>query len=194
MVLSVALFAGQPSAAADRVSIVSAYLCTLLFCVVLLIGPITVITGGRLTLNQLLRRDLGIWTAVTGILHLALGTELSMNVAYLETFVEGVVSPPAPAIRQALFTWGTIGGFIVGLLFLLLLALSNNAAIRLLGASWWKRLQRSSYLAFVLTAIHGFAFQILESRSLIWIGVLAAIVTAVVAGQVAGVRALKRTR
>lgn len=157
----------------DQLSTASAWICALLFCVVLLIGPVGVLTGRPAPTNHLLRRDLGIWTALTGLLHFWLGTEESMNTAYLAAFVSGTVMPPAPDVRQSLFTWGSLLGFIVGLLFLLLMSLSNNVALRRLGAKWWKRLQRSSYFAFAFTMLHGVAFQVLESRHWVWVGVLA---------------------
>jgi len=37
--------------------------------------------------------------------------------------------------------------------------------MRSLGSVWWKRLQRTSYLGFCLTLLHGLAFQVLESRT-----------------------------
>ena len=48
------------------------------------------------------------------------------------------------------------------ILFLMLLLLSNDRSLRRLGPKWWKRLQRSSYVAIALTFYHGFAFQYLE--------------------------------
>jgi DMSO/TMAO reductase YedYZ heme-binding membrane subunit len=70
------------------------------------------------------------------------------------------------AAREQLFNWGSIFGTVVGLLFVLLLAISSDLALRRLGPKTWKRLQRSSLLAFWLTVAHGVAFQILEDRYL----------------------------
>ena len=44
------------------------------------------------------------------------------------------------------------------------------------------------YSAFALMAVHGIAYQILERRELLFVGIGAAIVLAVVTSQVAGLR------
>jgi sulfoxide reductase heme-binding subunit YedZ len=178
----------------DRLSTASAWICTLFFCAVLLIGPVSVITGRPAPTNHLLRRDLGIWTAVTGLLHFWLGTEEAMNTSYLAAFVSGTVAPPAPDVRQSLFTWGSLLGFVIGLLFLLLMGLSNNVSLRRLGGKWWKRLQRSSYFAFAFTVLHGFAFQILENRHWVWVGLLGLCTFVVAALQGRGFLARRRVR
>jgi len=110
-------------------------------------------------LNSMMRRDLGIWAGLTGLLHLYAGTVESMNQPYLEHHVAG-----EPA-RQQLFNWGASLGFAVGLLLVLLLLLSSNHALGTLGARWWKRLQRLAYAALLLTAAHGLLFQLLERRA-----------------------------
>ena len=52
-----------------------------------------------------------------------------------------------------MFGFGNDTGLIAALLFLLLLAISNDVSLRRLGAQKWKSLQRWMYAAVVLTIL-----------------------------------------
>ncbi|MGI9307696.1 MAG: ferric reductase-like transmembrane domain-containing protein, partial [Gammaproteobacteria bacterium] len=156
---------GTPERALERLSFVSAWLCFAYMSMALFVGPFFRIRYKKSVANIYLRRDVAIWAALVGLLHLVVGTEQSMNDEYLRMFVEEAARQPSPLVREMLFAWGSSIGFIVGVLYLGLLALSSDRAIRVLGIRWWKRLQKSSYLAFGLLVVHGLAFQVLEYRS-----------------------------
>lgn len=192
--LGVAAIAGPDAAAADRLSIVSAYLCLFFLMVVLLIGPAHAISRRKPPANSYLRRDIGIWGALNGLLHFFLANILSMNYEYLGIFVESASVPPAPEIRSMLYSWGTILGYVIAVLFVILLALSNDRMLRLVGLKWWKRIQRASYLGFLFTCAHAFAFQVLESRGIFWIFVVLLITVSVLTGQGIGVIFIKKWR
>lgn len=172
----------------DRFSIVSAYLCLGLLCAGLAIGPIRAIRTDRSSINNYLRRDIGIWAALIALTHLVIATALSMTPEYMETFVNSAEVAPSQATRAALFTWSTIAGLLVGILLLILLGLSNDKAVRWLGLRWWKRLHRMSYLAFALTIVHGLAFQALESRNRALIALVVVASLAVLVLQMTGYR------
>ena len=95
-----------------------------------------------------------------------------MTPVYQATFVAINDAGLAPETRMQFFTWGAITGLVIGVLILMLLLLSSDRALRLLGTRWWKRLQRSAYLLFVVTLVHGLAFQLLEARSSWFVGLL----------------------
>lgn len=147
----------------ERLSVASAWWCLLLLVLVFLISPLRTLRGQPHAANLYLRRDIAIWAVLSGLLHFLAGTEVSMNPDYLAVFVDAAVAPPDPGLRRRFFFWGSLAGFAVGILFLLLLSLSNDRAIRLLGTKWWRRLQKSAWLAFGLTVAHGIAFQVLEA-------------------------------
>jgi DMSO/TMAO reductase YedYZ heme-binding membrane subunit len=117
-----------------------------------------------------------------------------MNPVYLGKFVTGPDGFASAEIRSGLFSWGSITGFVAGLIFLLLLALSNDYVLRWLGPKWWKRLQRSSYMAFFLFVLHGFAFKALELRAWPLVGTLVAVTVAVLWLQICGARAIRQAR
>ena len=191
-VTACALFAltGPAPSAWDRVSILTAYLCLILLCVGLTIGPQRARASGRPTLNTYLRRDVGIWAALTGLIHLVLATELSMTARYVGAVVDAREQP----LGRQLFAWGSISGYVLGLNFVLLLALSNDRVMRLLGSIRWKRLQRTSYLAFGLTLAHGLVFQFLESRPWPLVSALALAGAVVIVFQYLGACAVRKQR
>ena len=177
----------------DQLSVTTAYICVLSMATALLIGPSRVLRSGAPNpVNIYMRRDIGIWAALSGLAHLVLGTVQSMNTAYISQYVEINNAAPSESTRFELFLWGSVTAFVVGIVLLLLLSLSNDAALRVLGTRWWKRLQRFAYLAFVLTVFHGLMFQVLEGRSIALIVLLAMIFIAVLLVQVAGFMAGRR--
>ncbi|MDQ1304147.1 MAG: methionine sulfoxide reductase heme-binding subunit [Pseudomonadota bacterium] len=185
--ISAAAMAVAPAGQAlDRLSFVTAWLCLLFFAGTLLIGPLQVRRTGRLPGNHLLRRDLGIWCVITGMVHFFLAFKVSMNLEYMAIYVRGAEAWPAPAVRELMYRWAVLASLVIAVLFMLLLALSNNLAIRLLGKRWWKRLQRVSYAAFALTVGHSIAFQILEARNGWLVAAFIVITAAVLIAQYAG--------
>lgn len=189
-----ALTIGPPSGRWDRLSIVSAYVCLILYAWTLVTGPIRVLRKRPPQLNLYLRRDIGIWAAISGLLHLLIGTDVAMSPVYLGKFVTGPDGFADAEMRSGLFSWGSVTGFVAGLIFLLLLALSNDYVLRWLGPKWWKRLQRSSYTAFFLFVLHGYAFQALERRAWPLVGTLVAVTVAVLWSQIRGARATRNAR
>jgi DMSO/TMAO reductase YedYZ heme-binding membrane subunit len=194
MILGISATLGSDAAAADRLSIVSAYLCLFLLGIVLLIGPWHAVTNDRKTANIYLRRDIGIWAALSGLLHFYLANVLSMNYEYLGLFVENAAAPPSAEVRSELYSWGTISGYVIAVFFIILIGLSSDRALRFLGLKWWKRIQRVSYLAFIFTCAHGFAFQVLESREMLWIGVIALVILITLTGQAFGIVSVRKWR
>jgi DMSO/TMAO reductase YedYZ heme-binding membrane subunit len=183
---------GAPADAGDRVSLTTSWICMGLLSAALLIGPLHARRSGRPLFNHLPRRDLAIWGALAGMIHFGLAFRYSMNMEYMARFIDGALQAPSAAVRRELYFWSVIAGLVIAALFLLLLALSSNAALRMVGARWWKRLQRASYAAFALTAAHGVVFQIIESRSTPLVAAFALLTTAVIVGQCAGVVTIRR--
>lgn len=185
-------WSGPASGIEDRLSIVSAYLCLALLGYTLLIGSAQVMKTGRPITNIYRRRDTGIWAAIIGLLHFVLANKLSMNSAYIDHFVNQANIPLAIEFRSLLYSWGAILGYMVALIFLLLLGLSSDIVLRVIGVRWWKRLQRTAYVAFVFTVIHSFAFQILESRQALLIGVVTFVALLILAGQLFGIAVVRK--
>lgn len=179
----------------DQLSIVTAYICLLLMACALSVGPLRLyIHKAANPINIYLRRDIGIWAAVFGLVHLFLATSSSMTSEYIQRYVDVATQGLSESARSGLFLWGSVTAFVAGLLLLLLLCLSNDTLLRLLGMRWWKRLQRLAYLAFALTLAHGVMFQILESRGLVLVGLLLIVALTVLALQLFGMMSATKYR
>ncbi len=76
------------------------------------------------------------------------------------------------------------------MLLVVLLALSSNWSLGVIGQRWWKRLHKLSYIVFVLTLVHGFGFQVLESRSWVGYGLVIVMMIVVCVAQVRGISAV----
>ncbi len=192
--VSLAIFGAAPETATDRVSFLTAYLFMILMMVVLAIGPLRALRTGRAVFNSHLRRDVAIWLAISGMLHVYAGTVQSMTPLYVGTFVQIGPDASAVALRQELFSWGTIAGLAILVFLLLLLALSNDVSIIRIGKRWWKRMHRTTYAVFVLTIAHGVAFQFLEYRATWLIALLLLSSGAILGIQFAGFAAVRRRR
>lgn len=166
------LVAFSNSPVIDVLSIASAYLCLLLLATALSLGPLQAVLLGTRSTNNYVRRDIGIWAASTGMVHLIVATKLAMTTTYIDTYVALSLDGLSEHVRTTLFLWGSITAYAIGILLILLFVLSNDRILKWLGVKWWKRLQRSAYLAFILTIIHGFIFQLLESRNLVLVSLL----------------------
>jgi methionine sulfoxide reductase heme-binding subunit len=64
------------------------------------------------------------------------------------------------ALQNTQFGLANYTGLGAAVLFLILLALSNDFSLRALGVRSWKSAQRWRYLAFGLTVVHGVAYQL----------------------------------
>lgn len=170
--LATAGLAGPPGTAQGRLSLATAWLCLGFLVAALAIGPWQTLRTGRPVLNHLARRDLGIWAGLTGLLHLGFATAVVMTPAYFASYIrpggEGL-----PGLAGWIGTGSILAGYVIGLAFLVLLAVSNNASLRRLGPERWKRIQRWAVGIFVATAVHGVIFQFIEGRTGPWLLALA---------------------
>jgi DMSO/TMAO reductase YedYZ heme-binding membrane subunit len=181
---------GAPVTRQDRLSLLTAWLCCALLTAALAIAPAQALRTGRPLLNHIPRRDLGIWAAITGLLHTVLATNVVMTPAYFRAYIVGPPESPLPGWAGWIATFSIIGGYVVAIIFLLLLGLSNNRALRRLGPARWKRWQRWAYSAAGLTFVHGVVFQVIEGRTGAWLAMLLMAGGALFALQLAGRRAV----
>jgi DMSO/TMAO reductase YedYZ heme-binding membrane subunit len=172
----------------ERLSVVSAWTFMALLAAALLIGPLRSLGGVAPTLNIYIRRDLGIWAALHGLLHFVAGNVVGMNASYVAAFVRTPTPELGVGVRDQLFSTGAIAGTLIVLVLLLLLAISSDRALRWLGPKKWKWLQRSAHVVLWLSVIHGIEFQLLEDR------LLPLVVLVIVAILIAAVQLRSRSR
>ena len=146
------------------VSLATAYLSLSCLTGALVIGPFQVLSGRRPPLSSNLRRDLGIWTAIFALIHVAFGLLVHMGGRIGQYFFRPVHAGAMPIPRVDAFGLANDSGLVATAILTVLLAISSNRALRLLGAERWKAWQRSSYVAAVLTAVHAAVYQLLDRR------------------------------
>jgi sulfoxide reductase heme-binding subunit YedZ len=186
-ILTAVAYAGIPARFVLRkLSIASAYSAVAFLGATLLVGPWNVLAGRSMPVSQDLRRDLGIWAALLGVLHTIVGLNVHMGGRFWLYFVFPPGGRHAVPIRYDAFGIANYAGLLATLVLLLLLALSNDASLRALGPSRWKALQRWNYAGFALTVLHGVIYQVMEKRVLPVALAFAAGVAIVAGAQLAG--------
>jgi sulfoxide reductase heme-binding subunit YedZ len=175
-------------------SMASAYVSLVLLALALIIGPWNKLRGRPNPVSGYLRRDIGIWAGVLGVVHVVAGLQVHFRGKMWLYFL-----PPADAhytfpIRIDPFGLTNYAGLGATLILLLLLSLSNDASLRAFGAVRWKSLQRWNYACAILTVAHGAVFQIMEKRTVGFVLAFAAIVLLVLAMQFAGFRAVRKQK
>ena len=162
------------------------YFSLLLIFVTLLIGPLNLLRLRRNPVNIDLRRDIGIWAAITGSLHVLLvlrGTVLNGQI--LLYFLHRGCCGYTPLVT--VYGISNDLGLFATLLLMLLLALSNTVSLRVLKGKWWKQLQRLNYLLTLLAVGHTFGFQYLNLRGPVLLALLILPIVIVLACQGLGI-------
>jgi len=143
-----------------RLAFATAYPALVLIALTLVLGPWKLLAGERMQISFDLRRDIGIWAAIMGLLHTGVGQFVHMAGRFWLYYVydnwrKGHIQP----FRHDIFGFSNDTGLIAALILLALLATSNDASLRALGTPGWKSLQRWNYGCFALTAAHTFGYQ-----------------------------------
>jgi sulfoxide reductase heme-binding subunit YedZ len=174
----------------SRLTVATAYAGLILLAGALLLGPLNILRARPNPISTDLRRDMGIWAAMLGFAHVAVGLLTHFPGEPWLFFFNGGRIP----LRLDTFGIANYLGLAATLILMLLLALSNDWALRRFGTRRWKALQRSTYLLLGLVIIHALVYFGYEDRGIGFISVLALIAAAVVAMQLAGIWKRKQAR
>lgn len=159
-------FATPPPDVRHRFSMGTAYAGLAFFAYSLWIGPWNVLRARPNPVSFDFRRDVGIWAAILALVHTGVGLTVHLRGRMWMYFFKRL---HPLALQNTKFGFANYVGLVAAFLFLLLLAISNDFSLRRLGTPRWKSIQRWAYVAFVLTAAHGIAFQLVEKRRLPWV-------------------------
>jgi len=170
----------------SRASFATAYPALGLLAITLLIGPWNLLRRRTNPVSSDLRRDIGIWAGLLGLLHAGVGQFVHLRGRPWLYYVYGPTEHHH-GIRHDLFGLANYSGALGTLVLILLLATSNDFSLRRFGTRNWKLLQRWNYAAFALIAVHSFAFQGVETQKLHWVLTVAVCVVAALALQIAGI-------
>ena len=172
-----------------RLSMSTAYAGLAFLAVCLSLGPWKVLGRRPNPVSFDLRRDFGIWAAVLALLHTGIGLTVHLRGRMWMYFFSRL---HPLTLQKTEFGFANYTGLGAAVLFLMLLAVSNDLSLRGLGIRRWKSFQRWTYAAFGLTVIHGIAFQIVEKRRFPWVVLFALLSGAVILAQVAGFVRMRR--
>jgi len=165
----------------SRLSVATAYPALFLTAAAVSIGPWNVLRGQTNPVSFDLRRDFGIWAGITALLHTGIGLNVHLRGRPWLYFID-----QRHQVRYDLFGIGNDTGLLAALLFLLLLAISNDLSLRRLGTRTWKSLQRWTYMAVALTLMHAVAYQFVEKRQAAYRALLWATIAMTAVLQAAG--------
>jgi len=175
----------------SRASFATAYPALALLTVTLLIGPWNLLRKRTNPISADLRRDIGIWGAILGILHTAVGQFVHLRGRPWLYYVYGS-QEHHHGLRHDLFGLANYTGAMSTLVLLALFATSNDWSLRKLHTRQWKQLQRWNYAVFALAGVHAFAYQGVEKQHLSFVVTVAVCVTIAIAFQLAGVVMTRR--
>jgi sulfoxide reductase heme-binding subunit YedZ len=181
--------ATPPPDVRHRLSMATAYAGLVFLAASLWLGPWNVLRRQPNPISFDLRRDVGIWTGILAIVHTVIGLTVHLRGRMWMYFFKRL---HPLKLQNTQFGFANFTGLAAALLFLMLLIISNDLSLRALKTNRWKSLQRWTYVAFVLTAAHGIAYQAIEKRHVLWVFVFALVLAAVAAGQLLGFAQVKR--
>jgi sulfoxide reductase heme-binding subunit YedZ len=178
----------------SQVSVATAYVGLVCIALSLILGPLNLLRGRPNPVSSDLRRDLGIWGGVVGLIHVAIGLTVHMRGKMHLYFLAPREWHSAVRVRLDLFGAANYSGLFSGAVLLLLVLISSDAALRRLGAARWKRWQRLNYFGAVALACHGVLYQVAEQRTVGLVTFYLVIIATTVCAQGLGVRAVARSR
>src|SRR4051794_29914778 len=172
----------------ETIAIGTGYVSLILLAVTLLIGPINLLRKRKNPVNLNFRRDVGIWSGITAIVHVVFSLQLTPGKSIIEYFTGDSVS------GFGLFEIGNVVGLVATLIMVALLITSNQISLKLLKGKRWKLLQRFNYLLILLTVVHTFALQSVNLReSFFFLGTIVLSVAVVVVQAFGIVTTLRRS-
>ncbi len=160
------------------------YLCVIFLALSLLIGPVKLLSQRRNPVNIDLRRDVGIWSAITGCLHVFYALQVRLNGQIWAFFLE--LAPGGYRLRRDLFGFSNDVGLVATIFLIVLLVISNDLSLRRLKGRRWKVWQRFNYLLAALALLHTLIFQIINHRQMPFMTATLALTVIVLAGQAVG--------
>ena len=146
-----------------RLSMGTGYASLLFLAAALIIGPLNVLRGAPNPVSTYLRRDIGIVAGVLALAHTIIGLLVHFRGDPIQYFFYRTAAGIG-SLRSDLFGLANYVGLAASVLVLILLAISNNMSLRMVGAARWKGIQRWNYVGAILVVAHGLLYQAIEKR------------------------------
>ena len=147
-----------------KLSFASAYPALALLVATLLVGPWYTLRGQVTPVSSDLRRDIGIWAGIVGLVHSVIGQNVHLRGRPWLYYVYEHRKFGPTGLRHDLFGFNNYTGLSAAIVLTLLLATSNDWFLRRLGKHKWKQMQRWNYACFALVGVHTLGYQIMEKQ------------------------------
>jgi len=136
----------------------SGYISVFLLAFSLLLGPVNLILRRKNPISTYIRRDIGIFGGILGVVHSVVGLFMHFTGKPWLYFVEEVGDDII--IRSGNFGWANYTGLFGAIILILLLIISNDYSLSKLKSAKWKNLQRFTYLMFLLVIAHSIFYRL----------------------------------
>ncbi len=173
------------STISEILSIGTGYVALILLFATLLIGPLNLLRKRRNPVNIDLRRDVGIWSGITGLLHVVFSLQLNLADDIPSYFFQKAPNNFLP--RLDLFGVSNYVGLGATLILIMLLMTSNQLSLSWLKGKRWKAVQQFNYFLIFLVLLHTFGYQALSLREGVFTYATIAISLLVLAAQLTGI-------
>ncbi len=185
---AIALYVTRPySDAISRASFATAYPALGLLAATLLLGPWNLLRRRSNPVSSDLRRDVGIWAGIFGVVHAVIGQCVHLRGRPWLYYIYGPTEHRHNfPVRHDLFGMANYTGLVGTLLLIALLATSNDYALRKLGTPQWKQLQRWNYAVFALSAVHAIGYLTIEKQKASFVAIVALCLAIALLFQAAG--------
>ncbi|MBI3914474.1 MAG: ferric reductase-like transmembrane domain-containing protein [Chloroflexi bacterium] len=180
----------NPNASFARVVTIGlGYLALAQIILTLLVGPAQLLLKAALRRNPVnitLRRDVGIWAGINGLLHVAFGLQVHRGGDFVQYFFERVHDGWRLLPISDVFGFSNYTGGLATILLSVLFLLSNDLALKWLRGPMWKWIQRLNYVMIVLVLAHTFGYQVETQRPAVLIVIVVVLTLIALTTQLTG--------
>lgn len=171
-----------------------AYLSLLFLALTLCLGTLNLFRKRANPVNIDLRRDLGVWAGITGVVHVVFGLQIHRGGLLAAYFFQLNDDGTFNAPLTNLFGISNWIGALATLVLIALLVTSNDWSLKRLKGRRWKTLQRFNYALAVLTALHTWGYQVVSRREAPFGWAFVGMVVGVLVAQAVGFRVVRMRR
>jgi len=138
------------------------YISIIILSISLIIGSVNLLLKHKNPISTYLRRDISIIGGTLAVIHSITGLFVHLRGKTWLYFLNK--TDHGYSIRLDNFGLANYTGLISAIILLILLITSNDYFFKKLNQSYWKNIQRLSYLMFILALIHCFYYRIVKEN------------------------------
>lgn len=169
----------------DHFTMSTAYVGFFFLAAALIVGPLNVLREVPNPISTYLRRDIGIIAGILAIAHTIIGLFVHFRGDFVQYFFYRTPTGIA-GVRFDAFGIANHVGLIAVLIILVLLCISNNASLQLLGPERWKRIQRWNYVGAIAVVLHALLYEAVGRQKVAFIACILIVAAGVVVLQFLG--------